>query len=126
VLAPALGLDVFDRVAVTLPDVRVEGVALFVDGAGVPGLSLREGLLAEVLLPAGAGKRTRVDAGATLARDPLRGGRRQAVVRAVERDLFERHRLAADSRLEFEPTLQLGSVDEGAVPHQLERHAVIR
>src|SRR5207248_1629038 len=41
VLAAGLGLDVLDRVAVALADIRVEGVAILVLGRRVPGLPWR-------------------------------------------------------------------------------------
>src|SRR5437763_16775768 len=48
VLAAGLGLDVLDRVAVALADIRVEGVAILVLGRRVPGLPAWQTLLANV------------------------------------------------------------------------------
>src|SRR5207245_11374714 len=115
VLAPGLGLDVLDRIAVTLPDVGLEGVAMLILGRRVPDLSLRQGFLPDVLLHARAREGVRIDARGALDRHPLGGGRRQAVVGAVERDLLDRERLAADGGLEFESSCRLGLVDQGAV-----------
>src|SRR5207302_8472059 len=64
VLAASLGLDVLDRVAVALPNVGIEGIAVLVLRARVPGLPLGQVFLADVFLGAGAGERGRIDPGA--------------------------------------------------------------
>src|SRR5438094_3083657 len=126
VLPAALGLDVFDRITVALPDVGVEGVALFVLGGRVPGLSLRQVFLADILLGTGAAECRRIEAGCAFRRHPLRAAWRQAIVCAVERDLFDREGLTADRRLELEVALRLGLVDQGTVAGKRHGGPVIR
>src|SRR5438874_957194 len=126
VLPAALGLDVFDRITVALPDVGVEGVALFVLGRRVPGLSLRQAFLADILLGTGAAECRGIDAGCAFRRLPLRAAWRQTIVCAVERDLFDREGLTADRRLELEVALRLGLVDQGTVAGKRHGGPVIR
>src|SRR5256885_8536594 len=126
VLPAALGLDVFDRVTVALPDVGIESVALFVLGGRVPGLSLRQVFLADILLGTGAAECRRVEAGCAFRRHPLPAAWRQAIVCAVERDLFDRKGLTADRRLELEVALRLGLVDQGTVAGKRHGGPVIR
>src|SRR6202035_4947796 len=109
-----------DRIAVALPDVGVEGVAVLVLSRRMPGLSLRQGLLADVLLVGRARERAGIDARGAFRRHPLGRCRGQAVVRPLEGDLLDDDRLPTDGRLELEATLELRFVDEGAVPSQLD------
>src|SRR5207244_1214872 len=71
VLPTTLGFDVLDRVAIALPDVRIESVAILVLGGRVPGLALRQVLLADILLVAGASAGRGIDAGRALRCHPL-------------------------------------------------------
>src|SRR5919204_935342 len=123
VLAASLRFDVLDGIAVALPDIGVEGVAVLVFCRGVPGLTLRQILLTDVFLIAGAGERRRIDARAALGRCPFRRSRAHPVIRTVDGDLLDRHGLSADVRLEHESTGELWLVDQRAVSKEGERHA---
>src|SRR5438105_10974235 len=125
VLPTALGLDIFDRVAVTLPDVGVERVAILVLGGRVPGLALCQVLLSDVLLIADTAESRRTEAGRPFRRHPLRAAWGQSIVCPIERDLFDREALTADCRLELEVALRLRLVDEGTVAEELHGDAVI-
>src|SRR5438094_2615504 len=126
VLPAVLSLDVFDRVGVALPDVGVEGVALLVLGGRMPGLALWEVYLADILLVTGAAEGRRIEARRALRRHPLRAAWRQAIVCAIQRDLFDCERLTTDRRLELEVSLRLRLVDEGTVADELHGNPVIR
>src|SRR5207244_11487548 len=94
VLAAGLGLDVLDRVAVFLEEVGIEGVAIFILRRRVPGLALRQVLLAYVLLLTRSSEGPGIDAGSALGSHPLVERGAETVVRAVERDVVAGYQLA--------------------------------
>src|SRR5205807_3859017 len=72
VLAAGLGLDILDRVAVFLAHIGIERVAVLVLRSRVPGLALRQVLLANVLLLTRSGEGAWIDSRRALDRKSTR------------------------------------------------------